>query len=541
MTAVGETLGGKYRLDRLLGQGGMGAVYAAENLNTGRRVAVKVLHGQWMQRPEVAQRFIREARATTAIAHPNIVEVLDLDTDAARGITYIVQEFLEGETLEAHLAAQPGRRLAAREALAIAVPVMGALVAAHERGIVHRDLKPANLFLVRARNGEVVPKVIDFGIAKDVAAAENAAHRTQEGSAIGTPSYMSPEQVSGQTDVDAQTDVWSLGVVLYEMLSGRLPFESPNVNVLMAKILLESPTPLGAHLPDVPADLAEIVAIALRRERGERFGSVRAMLSAVLECADSPAARSSLPPEAAPLRARTVPPSPSVHATQRVEGMATPHGGLVHATQPVQGMAAPHVTQALQSPASNPWSAGAPVSAVPQPDTMNAVARAVTSPGAVTPGAPRRYFAVGAVVALVGLAAALWAQGSSPAAPVVVPVTAVMAPAPVVPAVVAPAPVAPAVVAPAVVAPAPVAPAPVAAPVAVVPVAPVVAAPAPVAPAVVAAPARQARVIRPAPTGRVERPHGVRSRRAFPQGTLFPMPTPRPAPNRSNNLNADEM
>jgi len=534
MTAVGETLGGKYRLDRLLGEGGMGAVYAAENLNTGRRVAVKVLHGQWMQRPEVAQRFIREARATTAIAHPNIVEVLDLDTDAARGITYIVQEFLEGETLEAHLAAQPDRRLAARDALAIAVPVMGALVAAHERGIVHRDLKPANLFLVRARNGEVVPKVIDFGIAKDVAAAENAAHRTQEGSAIGTPSYMSPEQVSGQTDVDAQTDVWSLGVVLYEMLSGRLPFESPNVNVLMAKILLESPTPLGAHRPDVPADLAEIIAIALRRERGERFGSVRAMLSAVLECADNPAARSSLLPEAAPLRARTVP--PSVHATQPVQGMATPHGGLVHATQPVQGMAAPHVTQALQSPASNPWSAGAPVSVVPQPDTMNAVARAVTSPGAVTSRAPRRYVAVGAAVALVGLAAALWAQGSSPAAPVVVPVTAVMAPAPVVRAVVAPAPVAPAVVAPAVVAPAPVA-----APVPVVPVAPVVAAPAAVAPAVVAAPARQARVIRPAPTGRVERPHGVRSRRAFPQGTLFPMPTPRPAPNRSNDLNADEM
>ena len=103
MATVGEIIGGKYRLDRLLGEGGMGAVYAAENLNTGRRVAVKVLHSQWMQRPEVAQRFVREARATTAIAHPNIVEVLDLD--AAHGITYIVQEFLEGETLEAHLAA----------------------------------------------------------------------------------------------------------------------------------------------------------------------------------------------------------------------------------------------------------------------------------------------------------------------------------------------------------------------------------------------------------------------------------------------------
>ena len=124
MAAIGETLGGKYRFERLLGEGGMGAVYAAENLNTGRRVAVKVLRGEWTQQPEVVQRFLREARATTTIAHPNVVEVLDLDVDRERGIPYIVQEFLEGETLEAHLASRPGRT-----ALSVgAMPTRGGVV-----------------------------------------------------------------------------------------------------------------------------------------------------------------------------------------------------------------------------------------------------------------------------------------------------------------------------------------------------------------------------------------------------------------------------
>ncbi len=490
MVGVGEIIGGKYRLDRLLGEGGMGAVYAAENLNTGRRVAVKVLHGQWMQRPEVAQRFVREARATTAIAHPNIVEVLDLDSDAARGITYIVQEFLQGETLEAHLAAQPGRRIGAREALAIAVPVMGALVAAHASGIVHRDLKPANLFLVQMRSGEVVPKVIDFGIAKDVADSQGAAHRTQEGSAIGTPSYMSPEQVSGQTDVDAQTDVWSLGVVLYEMLTGRLPFESPNVNVLMAQILMGSPTPLAAHRPDAPDDLLEIIATALRRERGERFGSMRAMLSAVLECEGSPQAPLSVPPTK-PLRAMTLPP-----VAQRVPWAATLSDD--DATRPVQWMAAPQETQPLSSPASNPWSALGPQSS---PDTMHAVARAMTTPGAPGRRIPWMYVAIGAAVALVALAGALVAQGPPPRTVVVIPVTRVHAAAP------APTPSEPVVMAPRVLTPPPPPPA------------------APVA------------VVRPIP--RVVRP--TASLRA---GALVPMPARaprRPAPTASPDLSIDEM
>ncbi|MBK8696836.1 MAG: protein kinase [Deltaproteobacteria bacterium] len=516
MATVGEIIGGKYRLDRLLGEGGMGAVYAAENLNTGRRVAVKVLHSQWMQRPEVAQRFVREARATTAIAHPNIVEVLDLD--AAHGITYIVQEFLEGETLEAHLAAQPGRRLGATEALAIVVPVMGALVAAHARGIVHRDLKPANLFLVRSRSGDVVPKVIDFGIAKDTAASEGATHRTQEGSAIGTPSYMSPEQVSGQTDVDAQTDVWSLGVVLYEMLTGRLPFESPNVNVLMAKILMESPTPIDRHCPDCPADLREIIATALRRERTERFGSMRAMMSAVLECGSSPPASASLPPTNS-LRAMTRPPAgpvaPLVEPTHFEEA----------ATRPVHWMAAPPETLPLPTPTSNPWSLSRP-----PPDTMLALTRPVTHPGAAPKRSRWGLVALGGFVALL-VGAGLWAQrgnGTTPTAPIAVPVTAVRSASAGV-AVAAPAPPTPPL--PAVVASAP------------QPV-PTVAALARTATPRPAALTPGARVTHPAPTVRTARPHLARPGQTAPQGRLLPMPSfepRRPAPNSTPHLSADEM
>jgi serine/threonine-protein kinase len=277
MVASGTVLGKKYRLDLLLGEGGMGAVFSAENLNTGRRVAVKVLRGEWTNHAEARHRFIREARATTAIAHPNIVEVLDLDTDTECGVVYIVQEFLEGETLDARIARSPQRTLSPLETISIMTPIMEALAVAHEQGIVHRDLKPANLFLSRTRSGLLVPKVIDFGIAKDVASTGRANH-TQEGAALGTPAYMSREQVSGSTDIDHRSDIWSLGVVLFELLSGRLPYEANHPNVLMGKILYEPPSPLSTFSPNLPVPLLRVVGRALQVDRQHRFPSVRAML-----------------------------------------------------------------------------------------------------------------------------------------------------------------------------------------------------------------------------------------------------------------------
>lgn len=292
------------------------------------------------------------------------------------------------------------------------MPVMGALVAAHARGIVHRDLKPANLFLSRARSGEMIPKVIDFGIAKDVAVSGGAQHRTQEGAAIGTPAYMSPEQVSGLRDIDARTDVWSLGVVLYEMLSGRLPFESPNVNVVMAKILYETPPPISTHVPGLPEDLCDIVRSALMRERSERFASVRAMLSATLEVRACPSHGSSAQYLFDDVAGRTPGPvqppislGPAIGSGGPSHHMATPHSTLA-----VPGFSGSQPTLAMHSPVSNP------LSAAPTPgDTMLAVSRGVTSP-TVPAGSRQKLlmpaFAVFAVLCLVAVVAAITGRGA---------------------------------------------------------------------------------------------------------------------------------
>jgi serine/threonine protein kinase len=246
MFPPGVVLGKKYRLDRLLGQGGMGAVYAAENLNTGRRVALKVLHSAMAAHPEASARFVREARATTSIAHPNIVEVLDLDSDSSQNVVYIVHEYLEGETLEERLSRQADHRLPPVEVVAIAVPVMEALGAAHQRGIVHRDLKPGNIFLVRRADGNALVKVIDFGVAKVIGPAD-----------------------------------WAMGVVLYEALCGRLPYEAENSNLMIGKILYESPTPIASHAPTLPKPLTDLIDRALQRDRTRRFTSIAEMLDSL--------------------------------------------------------------------------------------------------------------------------------------------------------------------------------------------------------------------------------------------------------------------
>ena len=284
MTAAGDILGGKYQLVRLLGEGGMGQVFEAINQNTERRVAIKTLHPQWVSDPSVVQRFLREARAATRISHPNVVDVLDLDVDQPTGAPYIVQEFLAGESLEAHLDARPGRRFPVDEALRILVPVMGALVAAHRLGIVHRDLKPANLLLTVDRAGAPTPKVIDFGIAKLMESQPDSLRQTATGTLVGTPSYMSPEQAAGVDDLDARTDVWSLGVVLHELLTGALPYEASNYNLLVAKIVYEEPTPILARDPSLPRDLVAVVTSALQKNRDARFPSMQALLDATVAC-----------------------------------------------------------------------------------------------------------------------------------------------------------------------------------------------------------------------------------------------------------------
>jgi serine/threonine-protein kinase len=271
-------IGGRYRVIRLLGKGGMGAVYEAENSWTKRRVAVKVMRPDVADRAEFVRRFMQEAQSATQLAHPNIVDVLDMGEDRELGSLYIVQAFLTGHDLRAHLDA--AGRMPVRESLDLMIPVMEALIMAHGRGIVHRDLKPDNIFLAETPRG-VVPTLIDFGIAK---VASEDGSKTSTGMLMGTPYYMAPEQARGDTALDARADVWALGVVLYEMLSGQRPATAANSNALIAKIIYEDPRPLADAAPDLPADVTAAVMGALQRDVAKRYPSMQALLDALRAC-----------------------------------------------------------------------------------------------------------------------------------------------------------------------------------------------------------------------------------------------------------------
>ncbi|MDO9021810.1 MAG: serine/threonine-protein kinase [Deltaproteobacteria bacterium] len=288
---LGTNLGGKYTLLRVLGTGGMGAVYEANNSWTGRRVAIKVLLTEHIRRKEVVDRFTQEARATTQIAHPNIVDILDMGQDAETGALFIVQEFLDGMDLSRWL--EQHGPYAPAEAIEILLPVMGALVAAHRRGVIHRDLKPENIFLARNAGGGLVPKLIDFGISKFVDQTNVERSRTRTGMAVGTPQYMSPEQASGDRDVDARSDVWSMGAVLYELLSGVPPFDAPNYNLLIVQVITQPPPRIETVMPGIPVALAAALHRALEPDRERRFQSMQEFLGALIastEVADPEAA-----------------------------------------------------------------------------------------------------------------------------------------------------------------------------------------------------------------------------------------------------------
>ncbi len=272
-----EVVGGRYRVIRELGRGGMGCVYEAENLRTGRRVALKTMRDDPARREEMRGRFEREARAAGQLRHPSVVEVLDVGDDEARGMTFIVHELLDGGDLARCL--RTAGPLAPRVALATLLPVVDALAAAHARSVVHRDLKPDNIFLHEGPDG-VVPKLIDFGIAT---VAGDASH-TATGEVVGSPSYASPEQARGDGDVDAQTDVWSLGMVFYKCLSMSVAYSAPTASVLLAKIIYEEPTPLATLAPHLPRDLVAAVQRAVTKDRSQRWPSMAAFGEALRAC-----------------------------------------------------------------------------------------------------------------------------------------------------------------------------------------------------------------------------------------------------------------
>jgi len=389
----GTTVANRFRVERKLGEGGMGAVYAAVNVTTGRPVALKVMHPEYAAKKDIVRRFMREAKAATAINHPNVIEVLDVvDTDTGEPV--MVMELLQGEPLDALLERRGALPLG--EVARIMLPVIAAVGAAHARGIVHRDLKPENIFLATATNGGVVPKVLDFGIAKILDPAQinelsTKTGATRTGSMLGTPHYMSIEQACGERDIDHRTDIWSIGVMLYVMLSGRRPYDGDNYGQILKALMTQTPAPLADLVPGLPSDVADLIGRCMARTRAERpidLREVYTVLSAYT--ADTTVAP---PPSVAGSLLHT---DLASGATLAAASMYTSQMPLSQVTKPPPrprnalvlvgvGLAALCIGAGLTV-----WklSAPSPVAANPEPEPSAAGAPAVASSGPPTVPAP---------------------------------------------------------------------------------------------------------------------------------------------------------
>jgi tRNA A-37 threonylcarbamoyl transferase component Bud32 len=338
----GQILAGKYRVEKVLGVGGMGVVVAAQHVQLDERVAIKFLLPAMLDNQDVVGRFAREARAAVKIKSEHVARVSDVGS-LENGSPYMVMEFLDGVDLAAWI--QQRGPLPIEQAVDFVVQACVGVASAHAIGIVHRDLKPGNLFCLRGNDGQFVIKVLDFGISKVTNASDSRGSMTHTAAVMGSPYYMSPEQMVSAKDVDGRTDIWALGVVLYELLTGTRPFTGESLPEIAIKVATASFPPLRSFRPDAPSGLDSVVLKCLEKDKKRRYANV-AELALALADFGSKQSGSSIERivriiEASGLSTAGLPPasSPAVTAT-------TPGVGTMTAFEPAPSAPAPLGTMA---------------------------------------------------------------------------------------------------------------------------------------------------------------------------------------------------
>ncbi len=272
---VGEVLADKYRIDGLLGEGGMAVVFAAHHLLLDKAIAVKILSPDLPRLPQIVDRFLTEARAAARVDSANVARVVDVGTLPGSGLPYMVMERLDGCDLEELLRLE--KQLSVGDTVDYTLQALQGLAHAHVLGVVHRDLKPANIFLAHQQDGTSIIKILDFGIAK----LDKGTRITQQGQAVGSPTYMSPEHIRASEFVDHRTDIWSMGVVMYQLLTGRPPVEEDGVGETIAAVLNKKPPHARELRPDIPAELDAAIMKCLEHEAANRWPDVAHLARAI--------------------------------------------------------------------------------------------------------------------------------------------------------------------------------------------------------------------------------------------------------------------
>jgi hypothetical protein len=423
---AGDVILGKYRMERVLGKGGMGEVLAVRHLELDDLFAIKLLLPKVLEKPDAVERFLREARAAAHLKGEHLVKVMDVGR-LEDGSPYMIMEYLTGSDLAA--VARERGPLPLKEALDYVLQACEAIAEAHAAGIIHRDLKPANLFLTRRANGAAFIKVLDFGISKRQDSTEE--DLTQSGAIVGSPHYMSPEQMRRSKTVDARGDIWSMGVVLYRLVTGVPPFQGENAGEVLAGVLQDDPEPPSSIVPDLPPELDAIIARALQKKPDRRYQSMNEFAVALRDLlGEEPAPIS----RGAPLSVRAV---TDIAAAPTLAGatLEPSPGAPVGRKKTSRAVMAAAVTATALAAAAggwliHRWTAPAPARPVTAAasDTASALADTAAAPGPSAPSAEVPAAPLSKVTPAVTAAPEVAAPTASPgAAPTASPSAALTA------------------------------------------------------------------------------------------------------------------